>query len=1151
MQDHQASLAPGTAFEGRYEILARLGVGGFGAVYKARQLTTGQPVALKTLRPDEPGGAAQTDRRVARFLREARLCAQLQHPNIVQLVDAGRTGDGTLYTAFAFAPGDNLAAVLEREGALAPSEARHLMLQVLDALACVHAAGVVHRDLKPSNIMVITTGARRNALVLDFGIGAAIDEERSAQPTGSHDAAGTPGYGAPEQWRGAEPSPRADLFSWGLVFLECLTGAPVYSGTSDEIFYRLLGPDPVPIPAALEGHPLGELLARAVRKDAAARDVTARGLLEALEALEACDLRGLSREATLGAAREGRRAAAPPALDHERERRLLTAPLSGRDRELELLAERWRRAREGVGQSSLITGEPGIGKSRLVRELRHRLAREAHTFLEARCSPDTQHSALAPVVDLLERALGLDQELDADGKIARLEGALAGRGLAPSEAMPLFLPLFSLPLAAPYAPLDVSGPRQKALTLQAIASLLSAMTGERPILLLVEDLHWADSTTMELLTQLVRGVPEVPLCILMTARPELSPPFSTDSVLLLPLSRLERLQIEEMLGALAGQKALPPAVIEQVADRSDGVPLFAEELLRMLVDAGLLVEREDRHELTGPLSSAAIPGTLRALLTARLDRLARGKDTAQLAAALGREFSLEVLAAASPLGPAAVAEDLERLMSAGLVLRRRRGKGAVGVFKHALVRDAAYESLSASARQRVHARIAGTLEERFPEVVRTRPDLLAHHHAAAEQKRIAVGYAQRAAEQGLQRSAYTEAIAHASSAAAWVEALPGAEAVEAELTANGVLTQALMATRGWADPQVKETADRSASLLHRLEQDSKHRVPTLWFLFTYHHVASNRRAARAVAEELVSIAERSGDQGLRAAAAALHGLTLFVDGDHADARRAIERAAELYDPELHRDHGARFGLDTLVLARAYVAQLSWFSGDAASAFAHVESAVAWAHEIGHVPSIALALLYGCMIHQPAGDRRAVVALAGEVLALSAKYGLPAYEGYAAILHDWATGDEQRALAIVGGLAHLGCQLGLSYYGSLVADTQAERGELAEAIACIDHCLSLCREDGEHFYEPELHRRRAMYEAQRDPAAEGVRRSLEQAALLARRHDMPRIEAQATLELLRRSGGDERRRARLDELFALHPGLRGLEDGDHEGGSRWA
>ncbi|WP_437297301.1 TOMM system kinase/cyclase fusion protein [Sorangium sp. So ce426] len=1345
-----AALAPGTTFDGRYEILAKLGEGGFGVVHKARQLTTGQPIALKILRLAEQGGVArgaQTDRRVSRFLRETRLCAQLHHPNIVQLVDAGQVDDGTLYAAFAFAPGDDLAALLEREGALAPSEARHLMLQVLDALACAHAAGVVHRDLKPSNIMVIPTGARRNALVLDFGIGATLDDGRSTRLTGSHDALGTPGYGAPEQWRGAEASPRADLFSWGLVFLECLTGKPAYGGTEAEIFYRLLGPDPVPIPAALERHPLGDLLARALRKDEGARDVTARGLFEALEA---CTLRGLSREAmlvaggassggdtrslasaaTVAASLDRRRA---PALDGER--RQLTAlcchlraraavaqaadaealddplrsalalcadvgrryggyvaaalgddllvyfgypsaaeddarraaraalamagavqaedaedprsaapgvridvsvglhtglvvdgnlgdldgaclvtgatprlaarlaalappgavavsaasqallrasfdlegegacsiegiaapvetyrlgqehgaaarwptpdgskaPLPGRDAEIRLLLERWRRACEGAGQSSLITGEPGIGKSRLARALRDRVAHEDPTFLEARCSPATQNSPLRPVIELLERALGLDQEPDAGSTIARLEGELAGHGLALAESMPLFVPLFSLPLGAPYAPLDVSAQRQKALTLKAVASLLLAMADRRPVLLLAEDLHWADPTTMEFLAELVREAPAVPMCVVMTARPEFSPSFSTADVLLLPLGRLERPQMEEMLTRLVGNKALPPAVIEQVAGRADGVPLFAEELLRMMVDSGLLVEREDRCELTGSLSGAAIPGTLRALLTARLDRLERARETAQLAAALGREFGIEVLSAASPLGPAAVKDDLERLMSAGLLLRKRRQKDAVGVFKHALVRDAAYESLSTGARRRVHARIAATLEERFPEMVRTRPDLLAHHHAAAEQKGQAAGYAQRAAEQALQRSAYAEAIVHASNAVAWAEALSGAGGVEAELRANGVLTQALMANHGWADPRVKATVDRSASLLQLLEQDSEHRVPTLSFLFVYHHVASNRRTARALIEELVAIAERSGDRGLRAAVEALYALALFVDGDHAAARRVAERAATLYDPDLHRDHGVRFGLDSLVLAKAYVAQLCWYSGDTASAFAHITSALEWAREVGHVPSIALCLLYGCMIYQLAGDRRAVASMAGEILTLSGKYGLPAYEGYAKTLHDWATGDDQRARAIMEGLSSLGCKLGLSYYGSLMADRQAERGDLDAAIACIDHCLSLCRENDEHYYEPELHLRRAMYEAHKDPAAEGVRLSLERAARLARHHDMPRIEALATLELLGRSGGAAPHRARLDDLLALHPCLRGIEE----------
>ncbi|HEY0991971.1 MAG TPA: AAA family ATPase, partial [Kofleriaceae bacterium] len=618
------------------------------------------------------------------------------------------------------------------------------------------------------------------------------------------------------------------------------------------------------------------------------------------------------------------------------------APIAGREPELALLVERWRRACEGAGQSSLITGEAGIGKSRLARELRDRVAREPHSFLDLRCSPDTRNSALAAVVDLLERALGLDRERDARGRIARLEAELAHHGATPADAMPLFLPLFALPVESPYRPVEVSPQRQRALTLDAIVALLFAIAERAPVLLLAEDLHWADPTTIELVTRLVREAPDGPLCLVMTARPEFSPAFSTAGVLMLPLTRLGRPHTEQMVGALVRDKALPPAAVEHIANRADGVPLFVEELLHMMIDTGVLVERADRYELVGSLSDARIPGTLRALLTARLDRLSRARETAQLAAALGREFSVDVLTAASPEDPAVVAEDLERLVLAGLVLRKRRGKDAVCVFKHALLRDAAYDSLATGARHDTHARIAAVLEERFPEVARTRPDLLAHHHAAAEHMPRAVVYAQRAAEHGLQRSMYAEAIAHAENAIAWADALHGADGVEAELSANGALIQALMATRGWADPQVKAVADRSARLLDQLEPDSKHRVPTLWSLFTYHHVASHRGTARSVAEQLVAIAGRSGEAGFAAAAAMLHGLALFIDGDHAAARPVFERAVALYDPALHRDHGARFGLDSLVLARAFLAHLRWFAGAASDAFALVASAIAWA-----------------------------------------------------------------------------------------------------------------------------------------------------------------------------------------------------------------
>ncbi|HEU4535108.1 MAG TPA: AAA family ATPase, partial [Polyangiaceae bacterium] len=288
----------------------------------------------------------------------------------------------------------------------------------------------------------------------------------------------------------------------------------------------------------------------------------------------------------------GERAATPEAPN---------PPLVGRDQEVELLLERFRRAAAGAGQSSLITGEPGIGKSRLVREVRARLSREAHTLLEGRCSPDTQNSALYPIVDALGRAFGLDREPDARAKAARLEARLAGYGQPVDETLPLLLPLFCLPLGARQAPADASSPHHKRRTFDALLSLLFAAAEERPVLLLVEDLHWADPTTIELLAQLAREAPSAPLFVLLTARPEFAPPFSTAGMLQLHLGRLDPPRVAAMVAELTGHKALPAEVLEQVVGRTDGVPLFVEELTRVVLESGALVEREGRYELRAPL----------------------------------------------------------------------------------------------------------------------------------------------------------------------------------------------------------------------------------------------------------------------------------------------------------------------------------------------------------------------------------------------------------------------------------------------------------------------------------------------------------------------------------------------------------------------
>jgi serine/threonine protein kinase len=286
--------ALGAIFRERYEIREALGEGGFGTVYKAVQLATGQAVAIKVLRLPEGGAPQGIEKRVARFQREMQICAQMRHPNIVGLIDSGQAEGGIVYSIFEYLPGQNLAELLVKEGRLEPVEARHFMVQVLDALACAHGAGVVHRDLKPANIMIISTGARRNAVVLDFGISALTEEaqrDEGARLTMTNECIGTPAYAAPEQLRGHPPTPRTDLYAWGLVFLECLTGRRVFDGHAfAEVVFKQLSPDPIPVPSAIADHALGRILRRVTAKDAAARDATADTLLREVEG---CDLSGL------------------------------------------------------------------------------------------------------------------------------------------------------------------------------------------------------------------------------------------------------------------------------------------------------------------------------------------------------------------------------------------------------------------------------------------------------------------------------------------------------------------------------------------------------------------------------------------------------------------------------------------------------------------------------------------------------------------------------------------------------------------------------------------------------------------------------------------------------------------------------------------
>jgi TOMM system kinase/cyclase fusion protein len=755
-------------------------------------------------------------------------------------------------------------------------------------------------------------------------------------------------------------------------------------------------------------------------------------------------------------------------------------PLVGREQEVGLLLERWAQVKDGLGQVVLLSGEAGIGKSRLVQVLTEHVAAEPLAWLTpCQCSPYHQNTALYPMIDLLERVvLRYEREESPQQKLSKLEGFLVQYGLLLAEAIPLFVTLLSLPLPADYTPLAMSPEQQKQQTLQALLTILLRIAAQQPVLFVMEDLHWVDPSTLELLSLIVDQGPTARILALLTFRPDFSPPWTGRSHLTqMMLHRLTRPQAVAMIHRVAHHKPLPSEVLDQVVAKTDGVPLFMEELTKMVLESDLLEEGEEHYELTGPLPPLAIPATLHDSLMARLDRLATVKSLAQLGATLGREFSYALLQAISPWDEATLGRGLQQLVAAEFLYQRGLPPQATYVFKHALIQEAAYQSLLKSMRQQHHQRIAQVLETQFPEVVETQPELVAHHYTEAGLSAPAVPYWQQAGQRAIERSANREAVAHLRKGLEGLAALPDTpERAQQELVVQTTLGVALVATQGFAAPEVQRVYARAQTLCQQVG-DTPHLVLALWGLWLFYVVRAEFQTAYTLGEQLCTAALRLDDTAALVAGHFTLGVTLWHLGQFVPARTYLEQALAGYDPARHPALLVRYGQDIGgVACPCFTALTLWFLGCPDRALASLHAALAWAQELSHPFSQAFALFFAIWLYQFRREEREVCERVEALLALSTAQGFQQWLAMGPILQGWALAIQGQAEAGRGrlqqGLAAFrqgGAQMLLSYFLGLLAEVQGRAGDPEAGLHMVDEALTEVDKRGEGFYAAELYR----------------------------------------------------------------------------------
>jgi predicted ATPase len=664
----------------------------------------------------------------------------------------------------------------------------------------------------------------------------------------------------------------------------------------------------------------------------------------------------------------------------------------------------------------------------------------------------------------------------------------------------------------------------------------------QPMLLVHEDLHWADPSTLEIIGMLVEQVPTVPMLIVLIYRPQFVPPWPNRSHMTpITLNRLERPQVEAMITQLGGGKALPAEVVQHIVARTDGVPLYVEELTKILLESDLLREEADHHALSGELSGVAIPATLQDSLMARLDRLPMVREVAQLGAVLGREFAYEMLRALATVEESTLQDRLEQLVGAELLYQRGRPPRAKYMFKHALIQDAAYASLLNRTRQQYHQQIAQMLEAEFPETVEAEPELVAHHYTEAGLNEQAIGYWLQAGKRATQRSAHVEAINHLSKGLELLMTLPDTlERARQELDLQTTLGPVLMALKGFASPDTERAYARARELCQQVGE-TPNLFPVLHGLWRFHMVRAQFQATRELAEQLFSLAQRAEDPALLLEAHRVMGQTMYWLGKMDAAKKYFQQGLALYNPQKHRSHAFVYGQDPAVYCRGFAAWATWMLGYSDQALDGINEALTLAQELDHPFSLGFALTVGTTLRQFRQEAQAVREDAEALIALSTERGFAFWLAHGKILRGWAVtaqgeGAEGIAQMRQGLVAYraTGAELDRLYFLSLLAEGYEKAGQPEEGLTMLGEALATVDDTWERIWEAELHRLKGklllMQEGQRVGEAEEC---FQKALDIARRQKAKSLELRAAISLSRlwqKQGKQEEAHHLLVEIY---------------------